>query len=65
MTLRRDNTCRTPGDYHKSDLSFHFLIPFDLTIQFEFVHRSQFLPMNIAPAFLSAVLRLQQQWSYK
>ena len=30
-----------------------YLIPFDFTSQFEFVHRLQSLPVNILPAFLS------------
>jgi hypothetical protein len=34
-------------------LRLHYLIPFDRTSQFEFVQRLQFLPTNIAPAFLS------------
>ena len=52
-TLRGDNRCRAAGDYRESDLRFHSLIPFDFTSQFEFVQRPQFLPTNIAPAFLS------------
>jgi len=45
-------------------LSFHFLIPFNLTSQFEFAHRAQFFRANIAATFLPAALWLQQRWSY-
>ena len=46
-------SCRAADDYRESDLRFHSLIRFDRTSQFEFVQRLQFLPTNIAPAFLS------------
>jgi hypothetical protein len=51
-TLGGDDS-RAAGGYRQSDLRFHCLIPLDRTSQFEFVQRLQFLPTNIAPAFLS------------